>query len=352
MSLFLPQLKPTVSAALRDAKSPDPKSRAAAAEALGDAKEAEQDEARQALALLTADEEPHVRFASLAGLAKLGDASSLGVVLARFDDANAMVREVAVIAAAEIGDPEALPRVRKALSDEHPEVRYQAVAALVDLAGEGSRVALFAALADDDARVRANAASSLAKLEPDAATSDRLARLLDDPSAEPRMEAALGLAAHRDERAIPELRKHLGDDDRAFDVIESLAALDATETADQLDRLARSYLKPLTLKAAAAAALAKMNDPRGVPVLREIVRAFRSDGRTYVAEVIGALGLVELADELVALARRPRGADLMVVVESLGSLAKQKRELYRALEDLAKRDDAVGERASEILRAR
>lgn len=352
MSLFLPQLRPTVAAALRDSKSKDAKSRAAAAEALGDAKDAERDDARVALTALTTDEEPHVRFASLAGLAKLGDATSVDAILARFEDENAMVREVAVIAAAEIGDPRALPRVRKALSDDHPEVRFQAVAAVADLAGEDARVALFAALADDDAKVRANAAACLAKLENDAPTNDRLARILDDAAPEPRLEAALALAAHRDKRAIRELRRRLGDEDRAFDVIEALAALDATETADQLDRIARSFLKPLTIKAAAAAALAKMKDPRGVPVLREIARAFRSDGRTYVAETIGALGLVELADELVTLARRPRGADLIVVVEALGKLGKEKRELHRVLEELAKRDDAVGERAREVLRAR
>jgi HEAT repeat protein len=352
VSLFLPQLRPTVAAALRDSTSKDPKSRAAAAEALGDAKEAEQGDARAALAALTTDQEPHVRFASLAGLAKLGDGSSVDAILARFEDENAMVREVAVIAAAEIGDARALPRVRKALQDEHPEVRFQAVAALVDLAGEDARVALFAALADDDAKVRANAASCLAKLEDDAATNDRLAKLLEDSAPEARLEAALALAAHRDRRAIRELSKRIGDDDRAFDVIEALAALDATETADQLDRLARSFLKPLTTKAVAAAALAKMKDPRGIPALRDIARAFRSDGRTYVAETIGALGLVELSDELVTLARRPRGADLLIVIEALGKLAKEKRELYRVLEELAKRDDTPGERAREVLRSR
>jgi HEAT repeat protein len=352
MSLFLPQLRPTVAAALRDSKSSDPKSRAAAAEALGDAKETERDDARAALTELTSDVEPHVRFASLAGLAKLGDGTSLDAVLARFDDENAMVREVAVIAAAEIGDPRALPRVRKALADEHPEVRFQAVAAVADLAGEDARVALFAALVDEDPKVRGNAAACLAKLEADAPTNDRLAKLLDDPAPEPRLEAALALAAHRDRRAIRELRQRLGDEDRAFDVIEALAALDATEVADALDRLARSFLKPLTTKAVAAAALAKMKDPRGVPALRDIARAFRSDGRTYVAETIGALGLVELADELVALARRPRGADLVVVVEALGKLAKEKKDLYRVLEELAKQDGAAGERARELLRAR
>src|SRR6185503_7859900 len=97
---------------------------------------------------------------------------------------------------------------------------------------------------------------------------------------------------------------------RAFEAIAAIAALGATERADDLAKVARAFLKPLELKAAAAAALAKLGDPRGVTVLREVVRAFRSDGRTYVAETIGMLGLVELADELVLLAERPRGADL------------------------------------------
>lgn len=348
MSLFLPPLRPNLEAALRDASSENVRARAAAAEVIGDAGPAHRARAVAALVKLAADTDPQVRFAAVAGLGRIGDASVLDAVLPRFDDDVPMVREVAVITAAQLRDPRAIPRIRRALSDTHPEVRFQAVISLAELEGEDARVALFPALADDDAHVRANAAVALATLEADPPTADRLAKLLRDADPAVRLEAALALAKQRDVRAAKELGRHL-EDDRAFDAIEAIAALGAREQAEPLARLARSFLKPLGLKAAAAAALAKMGDPRGITVLREIARAFRSDGRTYVADTIGMLGLVELADELVSLAERPRGADLAVVVESLGKLLPQKPELRASLEALARRDDAIGEKARAIL---
>lgn len=348
MSLFLPQRRPHFEAALRDVSAEAPRARVAAAESLGEAKEDDRARAREALATLTVDAEPEVRFAALAGLGKVGDASSFEAVLPRLDDEAPFVREVAVIVAAQLGDPRAPARVRRALSDAHPAVRFQALVSLAELEGDEARVALFPALGDDDAHVRANAAAALATLSPDAATADRLAKLLADPSAEVRLEAALALAKYGDRRAARELGRHL-DDDRAFDAIEALAALGATERADDLARIARSFLKPLALKAAAAAALAKMRDPRGIAVLRDIARAFRSDGRTYVAETIGMLGLDELAPELAALAERPRGVDVAVLVEAIGKLLPRHPELRGALERIAARGGAPAERARELL---
>lgn len=350
MSIFLPQRRPHFEAALRDVRAETPRSRVAAAESLAEAKEADRERARVALTTLSADAEPEVRFAALAALGKVGDASSLDAVLARFDDEAPFVREVAVIVAAQIGDVRAGARIRRAVSDAHPSVRFQALVSLAELEGEEARVSLFAGLADDDAHVRANAAVALAMLSPDAPTADRLAKLLADPSAEVRLEAALALAKYGDRRAGKELGRHL-DDERAFDAIEAIAAVGATERADDLARVARSFLKPLGLKGAAAAALARLGDPRGVPVLREIARAFRSDGRTYVAETIGMLGLDELAPELAELAERPRGVDLEVLVEAIGKLLPRHPELKRALETIAARGGAGAARARELLAA-
>ncbi len=348
MSLFLPPLRPNLEAALRDVTSTNVRARSAAAEALGDAREGERDRARAALEKLASDAEPEIRVMALAGLGRIGDPAALDAVLPRFDDEIGTVREVAVIAAAQLRDPRALPRIRRAMADERPEVRFQAVISLAELEGEDARVALFAALVDDDAHVRANAAIALATLEADEPTADRLAKLLKDPDATVRLEVALALAKHGDARAAKELGRHL-DDDRAFEAIEAIAALGARDRADDLAKVARAFLKPLEVKAAAAAALARLGDPRGVAVLRDIARAFRSDGRTYVAEAIGMLGLVELTDELVALAERPRGADLGIVVVSLGKLLPQRPELRATIERLAQRDDDVGAKARALL---
>jgi HEAT repeat protein len=348
VSLFLPPLRPKLEAAIRDVASKDPRSRGAAAEALGDAKDDDRSRARDALMTLASDTEADVRFAALAGLGRIGDGAALEAVLSRFDDEHPMVREVAVIAAAQLRDARALPRIRRALHDAHAQVRFQAVISLVELEGEDARVALFPALADDDAHVRANAAAALATLDADGPTADRLAKLLRDPEANVRLEAALALAKYRDARAAKELARHL-DHDRAFEAIEAIAALGARDRADDLAKVARAFLKPLELKAAAAAALARLGDPRGAAVLRDIVRAFRSDGRTYVAEAIGMLGLVELSDELVLLAERPRGADLGVVLDSLAKLLPRDPGLRDAIARLGQRQDAIGERARAIL---
>lgn len=348
MSLFLPPLRPSLEAALRDASSGSARARGAAAEALGDAKDADRDRARDALAKLAGDADAQVRFAAIAGIGRIGDAAALDAVLPRFDDEVPMVREVAVIAAAQLRDARALPRIRKALGDARPEVRFQAVVSLVELEGEDARAATFPALADDDALVRANAAAALATLSPDEQTADRLAKLLRDADPAVRLEAALALAKYGDARAARELGRHL-EHDRAFEAIEAIAALGARERADDLAKVARAFLKPLELKAAAAAALARLGDPRGVEVLRDIARAFRSDGRTYVAEAIGMLGLDALAQELALMADRPRGADLAVVVESMGKLLPRNPALRAPLEKLAQRDDAIGGRARAIL---
>lgn len=349
MSLFLPPLRPTLEAALRDVTAQRASARAAAAEVLADAGEGdERDQARAALAKLAGDAEPEVRWAALAGLGRIGDASVLDAILPRFDDEAPQVREVAVIAAGKIGEPRAVARIRRALADPNPEVRFQAVVSLVELEGEDARVAVFPALGDEDAHVRANAAAALATLEPDPATSDRIAKLLRDSDPAVRFEAALALAKARDRRASSELARHL-DDDRAFEAIEAIAALGASDRADDLAKVARSFLKPLALKAAAAAALARLGDPRGIDVLRDVARAFRSEGRTYVAEAIGMLGLDELAPELALLAQRPRGADLAVVLDAIAKLLPRNPALRGSVEHLARRDDAVGERARAML---
>jgi HEAT repeat protein len=351
VSLFLPQLRPTIDAALRDVRAASPRARAAAADVLSEVADDDRARACEALIALASDTEADVRFASLAAIGRLGDPTVLDAVLPRFDDEVAIVREAAVIAAGRLGDRRASSRVRRALSDERAEVRFQAVRSLADLEGADASVALYPALADDDPRVRANTAIALRTLDDDPATADRVAKLLKDRDAEVRREAALTLAVREDRRAIPELGKHL-DDEEAFEIVVAIVVLDARELADDLAKLARSFFKPLELKAAAAAALARFGDPRGVPVLRDVLNAFRPDGRTYVAESIGLLGLVELADDLAKLAHRPRGADLTVVATSLGQLLAKRPDLRATLEALAARDDEAGQAARDALSAR
>jgi len=114
--------------------------------------------------------------------------------------------------------------------------------------------------------------------------------------------------------------------------------------------LAQSVLKPLAFKVAAARALLRLGDARGVVALREVLRAFRSDGRGYAVEVVGELRVGELAGELVRLSKRSRGADPESLVDALVALLADHPQAAReGLERLAARDGAAAERAKRAL---
>ncbi len=92
-----------------------------------------------------------------------------------------------------------------------------------------------------------------------------------------------------------------------------------------------------------------MGDPRGVASLRDVARAFRGSGRTYVAETIGMLCLDELAPELAAMAESPRGVDVGVLVEAIAKLLPRHPELRKALDTIAARGGTAAERAKALL---
>ncbi|AKF06791.1 HEAT repeat domain-containing protein [Sandaracinus amylolyticus] len=347
-----PPLAPTVEAALRDVAARTPEARAAALEVLATV---ETDELRaraiEAARTRLDDEAAVVRVAALVALGRLRDDASIDAILAKLErDEDPVVREVALIACAEIGGERALEAVIAALGDPRPEVRFQAVAAIAELSPERAPGHVMSRLDDDDARVRAHAASSLALLGDRPASRDALAARLDDPSAEVRAESALALATLGDDRAIPTLRRLLDDPERGLAAAEALGSLSPKGAArDDLARIARAFLKPLMLKAAASAALARAGDERGVEGLRSVLKALRADGRTYAVVAIGEQRIAALVPEIVALADRPRGADPVAIAETLARFATDSTEARAALERLAARDDEAGARARELL---
>ena len=144
----------------------------------------------------------------------------------------------------------------------------------------------------------------------------------------------------------------LDDKERVFEAAWALGELKIEEAREPLFKVAQSVLKPLATKAAAAAALVRLGDRRGVPLLRSVLRAFRSDARSYAVELVGELGLSVLADDVAALAIRPRGADPVVVAKALGKLAAESPRAREALSAMAKRDDEAGQAAREVLEQR
>jgi HEAT repeat protein len=304
--------------------------------------EGREDEAKRALRGLADDPAPEVRAAALSSLGQLGDTEAFEVVLARFDDGDATVRQIALIAIGELRDARALPALMDALRDPRPEVRYQAVASLAMVDPDGAADVLGRCVVDEDAEVRSQLAEVLGSLERgDSATA--LGILLEDPEREVRQGAAIALARIGDGRGVGALIEALDDRERCFEAAWALGELGAARARDPLARVAQSFLKPLAVKAAAAAALVRLSDPRGEPALKAVLSAFRSDARSYAAQLVGELRLASLAPEVVALTRRPRGADPMVVVEALVKLAEVSADARAELERLAGDEGEVGE---------
>ena len=347
MRLF-PPLRPNFDAALRDVRAKDPTLRAAAAERLGDAPAYRVEEARAALRAMLEDRSGAVRAQAMASLARTKDATALDAILARFEDGDPTVRQVALIAAAELGDRAALPALKEALASDRPEVRFQAVASIALLAPDEAAEALSGRVDDPDTEVRAHLADALGALE-DPRAAETLAALLDDDAPHVARGAAIGLARLGDARGVPQLIVALDDRDRCLEAAWALGELKAAEAREPLARLAGSFLKPLAFKAAAAAALVRLGDERGVPALRGVLGALRWDARSYAVQLVGELRATELAPELAALARRPRGTDPVVLAEALAKLAPESEAAYAGLRTLALRDDEAGERALELL---
>lgn len=342
--MLLPPRKPRFTAALRDVRAKAPRARALAAASLGDPPDGAEEDAVEGLLVLADDPHPSVRGAALASLGRLGAPSALEVVLARFEDGDPMVRQVALIAAADIGDRRALEPLSHALRHERADVRFQALASLAVLAPEEAAARLAPLVDDEDVEVRTHLADVLGSLErPEAAES--LARLLDDPAVFVRRSAAIALARIHDARGADALIDALEDKERVFEAAWALGELKIQAAREPLARVAASFLKPLATKAAAGAALVRLGDPRGTPTLRAVLKAFRSDARSYAVELVGELRLAELADDVVALVDRPRGADLVVVARTLAKLADVSQTARAALQRLAQRDDEVGHAA-------
>jgi len=344
MNALFPPLRPNLGAALRDVGSENARARAAAAEALGAAPEERADEAKEALRPLVDDPSPAVRCAALASLGRLGDAEALDDIVARFEDLDPTVRQVALIAAGDVGDPKVAPALERALRRDEPEVRFQALASLATLLGEAAVGPLSTRLDDDDAEVRAHLAEALGSLEVEAAV-EPLRALLEDAEPLVRQSAAVGLARCGDAAGAGERVGLLTARARAVEAAWALGELEVEAATEPRARLASSWLKPLAVRAAAAAALVRLGDPRGEPVLRRVVRAFRPDARGYAAQLIGELRLASLAPEVVRLVDRPRGADPVVVVEALSKLAEVSEAAAAALARAAARDGPAGARA-------
>jgi HEAT repeat protein len=342
---LLPPLAPNFEAALRDVRAKGMEFRLAAAVVLGEPHRGREDEALEALGTLTRDASARVRAAALDSLGRIGHEDFLPEVLAGLEDRSPAVREMAMSAAAGIGGERGWAAVREGLAADHPEVRFQALCALArhppsdDLPDVEPDVA--ALLRDDDPEVAAEAATTLAALGAEG-FAGALAAQLDDGPLPVRDACALALAHLQDARAVPHLRSMLRARRAPFDAVLALGDLGASEAADEIASVGGGLFVPLLLKAAAGTALVAIDDARGVQLLGAVLRAFRSDGRSFAVEQVGRRRVEALLPELLALAARPRGVDPVTQLEALGAFAEAHEPARAALARLERAPQAAG----------
>jgi len=344
---WFPQAAPTFQAALRDLDARFPESRAAAARRLADLADADEpallaEALPRIRTLATDDPSALVRGACLEALGLLGDPGTDGPLLERRarDEPEPTAAEEAVLARARLGGPD-VPEFLVALlvpsdadGDDGPapdEVRFQAATALPAVSPARSLEVLPALLEDEREIIRGAAARALAAagegdvVGPDGTrrAASALHRRFEVESAPAvRRDLAFALAELGDPQGTPELIDALmtGDPATAIDAAEALGALGADEAREALARQAQRMFGNLLVRAAAAAALAQLDDPRGTDALRTVLTARRPDGRTYAVRAAGRLGLRALRPELEDLAERPRGADPDAVADALRRL--------------------------------
>ena len=300
-------MPPNFEAALRDVRARDHAARVAAAERLATPEPERKSEALSGLLALAEDIDARVRAAAVRGLQELGDGAGLPALLARLADGDPLVRELAVVALGRIGGTDACNALRTALRSRHAEVRFQAPLSYLEACAEPQLSALTPLMRDEDPKVRANTARCLAQFGDDARAE--LRRAVSDADPGVRVEAALALArlgeppdaARSQRRSLT--RSSLGE------VLDAIGTFELQALRAEVVSIAESVFKPLAVKVAAARALLRLGDARGVETLRSVMRAFRSDGRSYAVQITGELEVVQLVPELVRLSRRLRGVD-------------------------------------------
>ncbi len=348
MAWLLPSLPPKFSAALRDVRARTHEARLAAAERLGRADGEEVEPAIEGLLELLSDVRPDVRATALAGLGTIGRERELPSIAALLTDPAAEVRELAAIALAQIGGEDAGQCLLEALTSAEPEVRFQAAAGIAEIAPERACDALLPLLSDLDAEVRAQVASVLGQLEAPHVVG-HLAHALEDEIYGVRLDAALALAEYDDARGVQTLREALALRLRVGEAARALASLKVKDCADAIAEIAMAWRCPPDVRAELGAALVELGDARGEQALRKVLKGLRADARSYAVELTGQVDAVGLVPDLAQLAQRPRGADLLTLVDALSRFAGRAPDAASALTRLGKRADAVGEAARRAL---
>lgn len=361
--MLLPPLPPTFEAALRDVTAKTRDARIAAAERLAQA-ELEQFEAASAgLCTLSADKDPTVRSAAVRALGRIelqadahaehssGERSAQAdaitkasrALIDRLEDSDGRVREQAAVALGEIGAVRDHPRhqaiqraLERGLESPHPEVRFQALAGYVETAAAPEIAKVSKLLRDADVEVRGQAARALGEFSP-AQASAPLRAALEDSALRVRSEAALALAKLGDDAGSDAIGRALDDVALRHEALEAIGALKLTAHTERVAAMARWVLGSSLDRLAAARALARLSDPRGIAALRAALHGYRRTPRVLALQIAIDLRAPELGEDLARLGKRILAADRELWFEALVSVAPESPAAMAALTELSKK---------------
>ncbi len=221
---------------------------------------------------LTADDS-ELRLLSARGLAAIGDADSLPILVARLKDPESEVREEILAALERLGSRyqvQILEHLHPLLSEDDPEQRMHAVLILGSINVDLVQKSLLMALKDESSHVRQAALRALA-IRPGVAQTSALVLALTDEDREVRRLAAELLGRTGDNNFLQPLALALQDEDpwvRAT-VVRSLAQLSGVECLESL--------------------LSALRDPVGLVVIAALETLAGIDGHRFLPQLLGAL---------------------------------------------------------------
>jgi HEAT repeat protein len=208
------------------------------------------------------DREAHRRWEAAAALGRNSqrNAQAIGGLLETLSDPEPFVRWQAAEALARQEIGRVFPVLSEAVRDKDPLRRAAAAEALGKLSGEAACIELLNALADPVAAVRVAAAQALGACG-DPTSGPALLPLLDDP--DPAVVAAVAAA--------------LGS------IGDARTAVSLAQTLDKADR-------PLLVRRAVVAALARVPHPEAQPTLLNALNDPDAQVRGYAAQALGQVG--------------------------------------------------------------
>jgi HEAT repeat protein len=323
-SYLVPMDLPRLDAALRDTGSATAEVRWVAALALGQEDGPRTGEAIAALQRLVEDPVEEVRaqaIEGLAGHARSGRDVSREVIASALVDPSDLVRMTGVEAVDLFAEDPAADAARL-LEDQAPGVRIAATRMLADL--------------DAEAEV------------------ERLAALLRDPDELVCREAALALVRLGDARGERVAIRALdGEDDVATAAALALGRAGSPAAVEALRGITGGWFVSASLKATAAAALARCGDPTGAEIIGRMLRSLRGSTRLAALVALARLPVRAVAERVGELIGSGRPLEASSALRTLVALGEVDREA--AVSEIERRrrglDGDLADEAAEALAA-